>query len=190
MLRRSIPLWRSDLECPANFPVCGVQAHHISFNLWMPYSGSGSGRLYDTYRMRSAYDGSMTTNYCYSQRNDFGGDPEKLAWLRKYVEEARKVQPYFSEDFYPLTEVSDKEDVWSAAQFNRPENGDGIVQVFRRDAAPYTECEFTLRGLENDMTYIFTDADTDETTEQKGGEALRVRMPEKHLAKIFFYRVK
>ena len=47
-----------------------------------------------------------------------------------------------------------------------------------------------LRGLENDKTYIFTDADTDETTEQKGGEAFRVRMPEKHLAKIFFYRVK
>ena len=190
MLRRSIPLWRSDYECPANFGLPGVQAHHISFNLWMPYSGSGSGRLYDTYRMRSSYDSSLTTNYCYSQRNDFGGDPEKLAWLRRCVEEARKVQPYFSEDIYPLTEVSDKEDVWSAAQFNRPDESDGIVQVFRRDEAPYTECEFTLRGLDKDKTYVFTDADTNETTEQKGGEIFRVRMQEKHSAKIFFYKIK
>lgn len=189
-LRRSIPLWRSDFQCPANFRVSGIQAHHLSYNLWMPYSGSGSGREYDTYRMRSSYDSSMTTNYCYSQRSNFGDDTEKLTWLRNSIEESLKVRPYFSEDFYPLTEVSDKEDVWSAAQFNRPDEGDGIVQVFRRDEAPYTECEFKLRGLDADKTYVFTDVDTNETIEQSGGELFRVRMPEKHSSKLFFYKEK
>ena len=132
----------------------------------------------------------MTTNYCYSQRSNFGDDTEKLTWLRNSIEESLKVRPYFSEDFYPLTEVSDKEDVWSAAQFNRPDEGDGIVQVFRRDEAPYTECEFKLRGLDADKTYVFTDADTNETIEQSGGELFRVRMPEKHLSKLFFYKEK
>ena len=89
-----------------------------------------------------------------------------------------------------MTAVSDKEDIWAAAQFNRPFEGDGIVQVFRRDEAPYTECEFTLRGLDKDKTYVFTDADTNEMTEHKGGDAFKVRMPEKHSAKIFFYKVK
>ena len=46
-LRRSIPLWRSDLQCPANYDIEGSQNHNLSFNLWMPYSGTGSGRSYD-----------------------------------------------------------------------------------------------------------------------------------------------
>ncbi|MBO5271100.1 MAG: alpha-galactosidase, partial [Clostridia bacterium] len=60
MLRRSIPLWRSDVQCPANFETRLSQMHHQSFNTWMPYSGTGSGRAYDIYRARSAYDSSMT----------------------------------------------------------------------------------------------------------------------------------
>ena len=190
LLRRSMPLWRSDYQCPANYPIHGVQAHHLSFNLWMPYSGSGSGRDYDSYRIRSAYDSSLATNYTYSMRNDFGDDKEKLQWLKKYITEAVRVRPYFSEDFYPLTEVSDKEDIWSAAQFDRRSEDDGIVQVFRRDRSPYTECGFELRGLDHGKTYIFTDADTSETIELRGGEIFRVRMSEKHSAKLFFYKAK
>ena len=34
-LRRSIPLWRSDVTCPANFLTSFVQSHTIAFSAWM-----------------------------------------------------------------------------------------------------------------------------------------------------------
>ena len=46
-LRRSIPLWRSDLMCPANYDIEATQCHNLSYNMWIPYSGTSSGRLYD-----------------------------------------------------------------------------------------------------------------------------------------------
>lgn len=191
-LRRSIPLWRSDLECPANYPITGVQSHHLSFGSWMPFSGTGSGRDYDTYRIRSAYAPALTTNYAYSQRNDFGGDAGQLAWLKARAEEYLRLRPYFSEDCYPLTEISDAEDVWSAVQFNRPSGQDGIVQVFRREKAPYTECCFRLRGLEPERTYILIELDCPEQTRTLSGKellesGLTVRMEEARSAKIWLY---
>ncbi len=191
-LRRSMPLWRSDYECPANFPVSGAQAHHLGFNSWMPFSGTGSGREYDTYRIRSAYDTSMTTNYFYSQRNDLP-DESKLAWLKARGEEYLRLRPYFSEDFYPLTVVSDKSDVWSAAQFDRPESGDGIVQAFRREDSPYVECEFRLRGIDRGADYEVTDLDHPENVRILSGCELadfRVRLEEKRSSAIFIYRRK
>lgn len=194
-LRRSIPLWRSDLECPANYPIEGAQSHHISFGLWMPYSGTGSGRDYDTYRIRSAYTPALTTNYSFSQRNDFGSDADQLAWLKARTEEYLRLRPYFSEDFYPLTEISDNDDVWSAAQFHRPSEGDGIIQTFRRENSPYTECMFRLRGLDHEKTYVFTDIDAPEESLEFSGKELtergfKARVEEQRSAKIWFYHEK
>ncbi|MBP3918362.1 MAG: alpha-galactosidase [Clostridia bacterium] len=189
-LRRSMPLWRSDYQCPANFDPISLQNHHIGFNGWMPYSGSGCGRGYDTYRIRSAYDNSMTTNYTFSQRDTFGDDPEKLAWLKTYTEEYLRVRPYFSEDFYPLTEVSPRHDIWCAMQFHRPSVGDGVVQVFRRENAPYTNASYILRGLSPDKTYVFRDADGgsavfDGKTLLESGFPVEIK--ERRTAKLYFY---
>jgi hypothetical protein len=68
LLRRSMPLWRSDYQCPANHDPEVVQCHTVSYNSFLPYSGSGSGRYYDTYRFRSAMGASLTTNYTFFMR--------------------------------------------------------------------------------------------------------------------------
>ena len=161
----------------------------------MPYSGTGSGRDYDTYRIRSAYTPALTTNYSFSQRNDFGSDADQLAWLKARAEEYLRLRPYFSEDFYPLTEISDKSDVWSAAQFNRPSEGDGIVQAFRREDSPYTECAFRLRGLDPEKNYVFIDIDDPDRSLEISGKELavrgfKVRMEEQRSAKIWLYHAK
>lgn len=54
-LKRSVPLWRSDYQCHANYDVIGAQCHNQSFNTWLPFSGTGVGRGCDEYRVRSAY---------------------------------------------------------------------------------------------------------------------------------------
>ena len=189
-LRRSIPLWRSDLQCPANYDIEGSQNHNLSFNLWMPYSGTGSGRGYDEYRIRSAYAAALTTNYSFSEREAFCDTEEKVDFIKKYTEEYLKVRPYFSEDFYPLTELSEKLDVWCAMQFNRPGQNDGILEVFRRENAPYETACFVLRGLDESADYLFTDADGGEFTlsgKELMKNGLNITVPDKRKAKIYFY---
>ena len=52
-----------------------------------------------------------------------------------------------------------EKDIWCAVQFNRPSEKDGIVQVFRRENAPYEAAVFNLRGLDENAEYLFTDLD-------------------------------
>lgn len=191
-LRRSVPLWRSDAQCPANYPCEIAQTHNMSFSAWMPYSGTGSGREWgDWYRARSSYAGALTTQYSWSERESYGEDPEQIKWIREFGEEYLKVRPYFYGDVYPLTQISDRTDIWSAVQFDRPEQQDGIVQVFRREDAPYTDTSFRLGGIKSDCVYVFRDADTDAETEINGSELLeegfKVHIPDKRCAKIYFY---
>lgn len=191
-LRRSIPLWRSDYQCTANFCLEGAQSHHLTFNQWMPFSGTGMGRGYDTYRARSSYSPAFMTNHTFSERNPFGDDPEKMVWLKGILEEYLKVRPYMTEDFYPLTQVSDRNDIWSAAQFDRPAEGDGIVQVFRREKSPYKSASFDLFAIDETCDYVFTDVDDGSEVVVSGVELVKkgfaINIEEKRTAKLYFYR--
>ena len=190
-LRRSIPLWRSDHQCPANYDIEASQCHHMTYNTWIPYSGTGSGRDYDEYRIRSAYDSSMTTNYSFSEREGFCDTKEKIDFIKKYTDEYLKLRPYFSEDFYPLTEFSDKLDTWCAVQFDRPSEGDGIVQVFKRDRSPYESAVFFLGGINENSNYLFTDIDGGEFTlsgKELAEKGLKIKIPDKRIAKIYLYK--
>ena len=190
-LRRSIPLWRSDLYCPANYDIEGSQCHNQSFNLWMPYSGTGSGNEYDEYRIRSAYAAALTCQYLWTEKEPFCDTEEKVDFIKRYTEEYLKVRPYFSEDFYPLTELSEKLDVWCAMQFNRPQKNDGIIEVFRRENSPYETACFMLRGIDESVDYLFADADGGEFTlsgKELMKNGLKITVPDKRKAKIYFYK--
>ena len=190
-LRRSIPMWRSDYQCPANFEPEASQCHALGFNTWMPYSGTGTGRLYDEYRFRSCYGASLTTNYFYVEDQAYADTPEKIEFLQKYTAEYLRVRPYFSEDFYPLTEYSDKSDTWCAWQLDRPEKGDGIVQVFRRENSPHASASLPFFAVDKGANYIFTDADGGEFTFRGADLAERgldIKIDEKRKAKLYFYR--
>jgi alpha-galactosidase len=191
-LRRSVPLWRSDAQCPADPEPELTQAHSLSHSQWMPYSGTGVGRIwFDTYRFRSAYAPALTTNFTFSEKNSFGDNPDEMAWLAKMCSEFVRVRPYLSEDYYKLTEPTDAHDVWSAIQYNRPNMGDGIVQIFRRDSSPYEEACFVLRGLDASKKYLFEDADGGELIldgKNLATDGFRVRVSEKRCAKLYFYK--
>ena len=97
-----------------------------------------------------------------------------------------------TEDFYPLTQVSDRNDIWSAAQFDRPSEGDGIVQVFRREKSPYERARFDLFSIDKTCDYVFTDADDGSEVIVSGKELVEkgfvVNIEEKRMAKLFFYK--
>lgn len=190
-LRRSVPLWRSDAECPANYDVNLAQCQNLCFNTWLPYSGTGTGRLYDMYRVRSAYAAALTENYTFSERDNGIDTEEKVDFVRKFANEYLKVRPFLSEDFYPLTEMTDRTDVWCASQFDRPSEADGMIEIIRRENSPYPRAELRLGGIDDKADYIFTDADNGEVFEVSGKElaekGFAVEMPKPRTAKLFFY---
>ena len=191
LLRRSIPLWRSDVQCPANYEILDSQLHNLTYNSWMPYSGSGTGRPYDEYRIRSSYGASLMAGFSWSQRDGFADTPEKVEFLRKYTTEYLKARPYFSEDFYPLTAVSSSPDAWCASQFDRPSEQDGMLIVIRRPASPFEQACFPLYAIDKNATYELEDADGGIRT-VCGNElatGLAITLP-KGKASIFFYRKK
>lgn len=190
-LRRAVPLWRSDAQCPADPDPDITQAHCASYGSWMPYSGTGVGRIwFDTYRFRSAYSPALTTNFTFSERNTFGDDPEGMRWLDEMCAEYIRVKPYLTKDIYPLTEASAAKDVWSAVQYHDPDTESGVVLVFRRKDAPYTECAFPLYGLSEGKTYRFTESNG-ETAVYSGAEltedGFTVRIKERRASRVYFY---
>ena len=61
--------------------------------------------------------------------------------------------------------------VW-AWQYDRPEQGEGLVQAFRREESPYEVARFKLRGLEPAARYAVTNLDRPESVQQLTGREL------------------
>jgi len=195
MSKRSVPLWRSDFQCAVNFDIEATQLQSMNYSTWMPYCGTGCNRIWgDDYRIRSSYGTSMASNFGYTIDEINDGSEEKYAWIRKRFEEYKKLRPYFSEDFYPLSDKMPDRKSWCAWQYNRPEKDDGIIQVFKRELSPYTTAIYKLKGLNPDKTYVITDIDTEDLVELSGKELMEfgfeVAIKEDRVAKIFTYKAK
>ncbi len=192
--RRSTPLWRSDTQCIANPPGEYTQLHTLTYNTWLPYTGTSTGRVRDVYGMRSSYASSLATNHLFNSGDTLVGNSEKMLLLKSYMEEYLKVRPYFSEDFYPLTNPSTDLSTWSAEQFDRPSEKDGIVLCYRREEAPYPTAVFMLSGIDKTKKYRIYDIDGNEDYVIDGKklceEGFTVTLPEKKSSRIYFYKAK
>jgi alpha-galactosidase len=119
--------------------------------------------------------------------------PHQENWddLKQRLADYRKAADYFYGDYYPLTTYSRGRDVWMAWQFVRPEKGDGMVQIFRRDESPYQTAHLRLRGLKPAARYVFTDVDTGKAVEATGtalmDQGLKVEIAMPHSAVILTF---
>lgn len=191
-LRRSVPLWRSDLQCPENCPPGVSQAHSVCFAEWLPYSGTGAPGAADGYGFLSCLAPALGIRAAYAQSRPFGEDPAALAELRRRCESYRRLQPYLTEDVYALTVPGAAADLWAAAQYYRPSDGSGAVVCFRREDSPYESASFVLHGVSPEKTYLFTDDATGETAAYPGAALLSgglpVHMPRRPGSRILFFR--
>lgn len=193
-LRRSIPLWRSDYQCTWDADGETAQTHNMGISWWIPYSGTGNGfGIGDTYKARSSYSAAFVSSYWGYEGMELTQD-QPLEWVRQIRNEFKRARPYFSCDYYPLTEVTAVDSSWAASQYDRPEERDGMITVFRRVLSPYETARFDLGGIVPGAVYSFEDADTGAVFEIAAGEltqnGLAVSMPEKRSSKIYFYSVK
>jgi len=160
-LRRAVPLLRSDYIIE---PV-GNQCHTYALSFWVPFYGTGTGAI-DPYLFRSVMCPHFTA--CFDMRN------KAANWnlARKLIGEWRKLAPMMLGDYYPLTSYSLANDAWIGWQFDRPEEGDGMIQVFRRGDSMYRQADLKLCGLDAGKEYAITDLDTNAVIRRKGRELM------------------
>jgi alpha-galactosidase len=92
--------------------------------------------------------------------------------MRTLVEQWRTISPNYYGDIYPLTPYSLANDVWAAMQFDRPEVGDGFLEVFRRSRSPYETARFKLQGLNPAAQYSVVSLDDAVSRELSGKELM------------------
>ena len=183
-MRRAVPLLRSDFQFQDMKGVVeGNQGHTYGLSSWLPFQGTGC-YLYDSYSARSFYLASF----------GMGGlsEANKAAQQKAYAECAR-IAPMMLGDYYPLTPYSRDADRWIAWQFNRPELGDGAVQVFRRSGCAEAALTVRLHDLNPPARYEITNFDVAGTTVASGRELMKegitVEIQKRPGAAIVTYRI-
>ena len=160
-LRRAVPLLRSDYIME---PI-GNQCHTYALASWFPYYGTGTSKT-DPYLIRSTLCPSFTA--CWDQREP------GLDWtgIAKLVAQWKAFAPNYYGDYYPLTGYSLRADQWIGWQFDRPEVGGGLVQVFRRESSIYEVAKLPLRALVQDAQYRVENIDAPDQAVTLSGKVL------------------
>jgi len=143
-LTRSLPLWRSDLQCGPG-SVEPAQAHTIGLTQFVPLSATGLW-AYDDYSWQSSIGPGGV----------FGFDaihPIPAERIARFVKRTQDLRPYWLGDFYPIATPAADASHWVGWQLHRPDQQDGVVQLFRRAQSPYTQMQLDLRGIDPAATY-------------------------------------
>ena len=160
-LRRSVPLLRSDYILE---PV-SQQNHTYGIASWIPFYGTGVN-AFDAYTFRSQMCPHITA--CYDMRDE----DQDFEALRRLYEQWRAISPYYFGDYYPLIPYNAGNDAWMVWQFDRPDLGEGMVQVFRRADSIYEAARLKLKGLNPNAGYAVTDIDVPDEGENFTGNEL------------------
>jgi alpha-galactosidase len=178
-ISRTINLWRSDFA----FRPAADQCQMYGISQFIQLSANGC-KAVDNYGFRSVLGPGMCL--CWDpQAKDF---PVEQA--RRDIALCKRLRPYFSGDYYPLTPYSTKENVWLAYQFHRDDLDEGVVLAFRRPACARTGVTVQLGGVAPDTKYEVEDVDTGKKTVCQGAELadLRVTATSQPEAVVLIYR--
>ncbi|MBQ7444357.1 MAG: alpha-galactosidase [Clostridia bacterium] len=191
-LSRTFPVWRTDAYCEWTRDPDVIQTQAFGFNRLIPTSGGVCKKLGDTYATRSAYAPAYVGSWWWTDRPT--PTEEQFAWMAKMCDEYRMLRPYFSCDFYPLENPGWSADHggWAAFRYDRPEEGDGIVMVFRRSGSGCETSRYVLEGIDSSLTYSVEDIDTGEITNVSGKglteEGLLVRIEGRYESRVLRYK--
>jgi alpha-galactosidase len=166
-ISRSVPLWRSDLQCWPFDPLA-MQTQTQGLAPWVPLS-VGVCEAASTYALRSALGPGLVTHWS-SQALEAGAN-FSVSQIRQLMAEAAAMRPYFYGDYYPLLTFSLAADAWAAWQYDRPDLGEGMVVAFRRHACPFPSWQAKLKALDLKADYELYSGD-DHRTRRVSGQAL------------------
>jgi alpha-galactosidase len=159
-LRRAVPLTRSDYLLEPTEPL-SQQMQTLGMAQWIPFFGTGTSGV-DPYVFRSQMTPAIITSWDLRRKDSDVGAMQTL------IKQWRTVSPDYYGDFYPLTSYSLSNEVWAAMQFDRPEAGQGFVEVFRRSHSPYETARIRLEGLDASAQYTLANLDDSAAHEFSG----------------------
>jgi alpha-galactosidase len=165
-MRRSVPLWRTDFRLDP----LGTQCHSYGISFWIPLSGTGTG-TYATYDFRCNMTPLLNCIW------DVRVKDADYDLMRRLCEQFRQVANCYLGDYYPLTPYSLETTSWMGWQFDRPELGTGMVQVFRRSESIYKAADLRLYGLDPEARYRVRNLDSPETDIITGRRLMEVGLP-------------
>jgi alpha-galactosidase len=178
---RSIPLWRTDYQY---WEPNGYQCHTYGLHFFIPASGTGNGDPRKYWFRSAALGGAVVMGWELTPGFNLNAALEDVA-------EFRATRGYFYGDYYPLTPYATGDDAWAAFQWDRPEEGDGIVAAFRRPLAPQALIEVRLGGLDPAADYEVSYEDYGITVVKSGRElagGLTLKIPEAPASLLLKYR--
>ena len=182
MMRRSVPLWRSDF-C---WDPLGAQCISYGLSFWLPIHGLGAVSV-DPYDFRSGMGACATYAFDY-----YSKDAAFWPSLAERIREYEPIRQYFVGDYYPLTPYDATEENWIAWQYDRPDLGGGLIQAFRRAKCPETTLAAKPRGLEENVRYEVTNLDSGTVQEIAGAElmerGLAITLAEPRSSAILVYQ--
>lgn len=193
-MKRAVPLWRSDYAYEPN----GQQSMTYGISLWLPFYGTGTtaardSAYYDDGRPTAvdeyAFWSTATPSMLFSiDIRDKRLDYDKL---RKLISQWREINHCYYGDYYPLTPWSRDNSVCIGWQFDVPESGDGMVQMFRRPESNTDKITVKLRGLDPKAHYIVRNINSDKGKIIAGSEltesGLVIELPEKPGVAVITY---
>jgi alpha-galactosidase len=190
-ISRAVDLSRADYPVSPDADPIGNQVSTEGLAYWRPHYGTLQQiRPRDTYHFRSGFApglGFALFNVAGTkdQIGKFIPPDFPFDWLRTQVEQLKQIRPYYYGDYYPLSPCSENTNCttandehsaafeWAAWQFNRPEQGDGMIQAFRRNKSNDQSKELRLRRLDPAATYKVSDIDGTFTTTISGADLMR-----------------
>ncbi|MBQ6997315.1 MAG: alpha-galactosidase [Oscillospiraceae bacterium] len=166
---RSVTLWRSDTGCHPDGTEyrTSIWNHNqiLGLSEYIPYHACAIWEP-DAYIVRSSATQGIACNFdIFNPNFDF-------SLAQKSIGEVQQLKHYWNGDFYPLTEATLDESVWSAYQLALPDSG--AVYVFRRGHSNDSKKVFSLNALDADKQYrlTFTDENFNSWEETHSGQAL------------------
>jgi alpha-galactosidase len=187
-IARSVPLWRSDLQCWPFDPLA-MQTQTQGLAPWIPLSAAVC-EAPTKYAIRSALGTGMVTHW--SAQALEGGAELAVETIRELMAEAQAMRNYFYGDFYPLLSFSLAADAWAAWQYDRPDLGEGMIVAFRRHTSPFPRWEAGLQALDPDADYDLYSWDDRGTRRMTGrqlmAEGFTVTIDDKPGSALFTYK--
>jgi alpha-galactosidase len=195
-ISRAVDLSRADYPVSPDADPIGAQVSTEGLAYWRPHFGTLlQVRPNDSYHFRSG----MAPGLAFALFN-VAGYPNQIGkfipddfpneWMRNMVTQLKIARPYYYGDYYPLLPCSQNSDCgsdprkensagfeWAAWQFNRPEQGDGMVQAFRREENEQATQTLRLRGLDPTGTYEINNFDAKSTMKVSGKELMQNGLP-------------
>jgi len=195
MMRRSIPLWSSDMQCFLKHTTERNQQQVYGLSLWIPQFSFGThiNHQGDTYHFRSTMAGGIVAHLFADQTIPID-QKYPFQWLRDRMAEYHRAKVYFSGDFYPLLSQSESFQDWSAYQFDRPDTGGGLLEFFRKKDSPFSKFEVPMHGLDPAADYELEDVDLKQKNTFRGSDlmtrGITVELPERRSSRLIFYQKK